>query len=486
LGHIELIDTSLRDGNQSLWGATGLNTAMMLEIAPVIDRVGFAAIDFSTSTHMAVAVRFKRENPWERLRLMRKAMPRTPLQFLTTGMRFISWELAHPEFMQLTFRLLIRNGIRRFAVMDSMNDMEALLAVAGAIRAEGGETIVAALTYSISPVHTDEHYLGCAKSLAASSAIDAFYLKDPGGLLTGERAKSLMPRLRANAGNLPFELHSHCTIGLAPFSYLEAAKLGAYALHVAAAPLGNGTSQPSAERTVANLREEGHSVGIDDTALARVSDYFHRLAVAEGLPIGQPQEFDAGYFRHQVPGGMVGTTRRQLAEIRLLDRLPAVLEEISRVRAELGYPIMVTPFSQIVVTQAVMNVVAGERYANVPDEVIRYVAGKFGKPTAPVDADVFDRIMSSARARALVDEPTMPDLSELRRRFPPNIDDEELVLRAVMPQDQVDAMKAAGPARRSYNPTAKPMLALIQAVSRRSDISHFSVQKGDFQLMLTR
>jgi oxaloacetate decarboxylase (Na+ extruding) subunit alpha len=130
LAHIELIETSLRDGNQSLWGATGLNTAMMLEIAPILDQVGFGAIDFSTSTHMAVAVRFKKENPWERLRLMRRAMPRTPLQFLTTGMRFISWELAHPEFMRLTFRLLIRAGIRRFAVMDSLNDMQALLAVA--------------------------------------------------------------------------------------------------------------------------------------------------------------------------------------------------------------------------------------------------------------------------------------------------------------------------------------------------------------------
>jgi oxaloacetate decarboxylase alpha subunit len=202
LAQIELIDTSVRDGNQSLWGATGLNTAMMLEIAPVMDQVGFAAIDFSTSTHMAVAVRFKRENPWDRLRLMRKAMPRTPLQFLTTGMRFISWELAHPEFMRLTFRLLIRNGIRRFAVMDSMNDMGALLAVAGAIRAEGGEDIIAALTYSVSPVHTEAHYLSCASALAQSPLIDRFYLKDPGGLLTAERAASLIPRLRACATHL--------------------------------------------------------------------------------------------------------------------------------------------------------------------------------------------------------------------------------------------------------------------------------------------
>jgi oxaloacetate decarboxylase (Na+ extruding) subunit alpha len=486
MARIGLVDTSVRDGNQSLWGATGLNTAMMLEIAPVIDKVGFAAMDFSTSTHMAVAVRFKKENPWERLRLMREAMPQTPLQFLTTGMRFISWELAHPEFMRLTFRLLIRNGIRRFAVMDSLNDMEALLTVAGAIRAEGGETIIAALTYSVSPAHTEEHYLACAKVLAQSPSVDAFYLKDPGGLLTPERAASLIPALRASADDLPFELHSHCTIGLAPFSYLEAARLGARALHVATAPLGNGTSQPAAGHMVANLRENGHSVNIDDEALARVSDYFQRLAGAEGLPVGQLQEYDASYFRHQVPGGMVGTTRRQLAEIRLLDRLPAVLEEVSRVRAELGYPIMVTPFSQIVVTQAVMNVISGERYKTVPDEVIRYVGGKFGKPTVAVDANVLDKIMALPRTRALLDEPTMPELSELRRKFAHDIDDEELVLRAVMPQDQVDAMKAAGPSRRTYNPNVKPILTLLEAVGNRRDLSYFSVQRPGFNMTLTR
>jgi len=486
MARIDLVETSLRDGNQSLWGATGLNTAMMLGIAPVLDQVGFAAIDFSTSTHMAVAVRFKRENPWERLRLMRKAMPRTPLQYLTTGMRFISWEIAHPEFMQLTFRLLIRNGIRRFAVMDSMNDMDALLAVAAAIRAEGGDQIIAALTYSISPVHTDEHYLGCARKLAQSAVIDGFYLKDPGGLLTAERAAGLIPRLRASGGALPFELHSHCTIGLAPFSYLEAARLGVAALHVAAAPLGNGTSQPTAERTIANLREQGHTVDVDDAALSRVSDYLRQLAAAEGLPVGQPQEFDAGYFRHQVPGGMIGTMRRQLAEIKLLDRLPAVFEEVSRVRAELGYPIMVTPFSQIVVTQALMNVIGGQRYSNVPDEVIRYVVGKFGKPTAPVDANVLDRISSLPRARELVAEPTMPELGVLRRKFPAGIDDEELALRAVMPADQVDAMTAAPPSRRTYDPAVRPILALLEGVCRRSDLSYFSVQKPGLRIVLTR
>jgi oxaloacetate decarboxylase alpha subunit len=155
MASIELIDTSVRDGNQSLWGATGLKTAMMLEIAPTMDRVGFSAIDFTTSTHMAVAVRYQRENPWERIRLMREAMPKTPLSFLTTGMRFISWEVANLEVMQLAFRLLANCGIRRFQIMDPMNDTSAMSEIAALAGKAGIEKVVGALTYTVSPMHDD-------------------------------------------------------------------------------------------------------------------------------------------------------------------------------------------------------------------------------------------------------------------------------------------------------------------------------------------
>jgi oxaloacetate decarboxylase alpha subunit len=481
---VELIDTTVRDGNQSLWGATGLDTAMMLQIAPVMDRVGFAAVDFTTSTHMAVAVRFKKEDPWERIRLMAAAMPKTPLQFLTTGLRFISWEIAHPELLRLVTRLQVAAGIRRFAVMDPMNDMAAVLTVARTVREEGGEQAVAALAFTQSPVHDDAYYARCATALAASPDVHRLYLKDPGGLLSPERARTLLPAIRAAWGTRPFELHSHCTIGLAPFSYLEAAKLGVDALHTAVAPLANGTSQPAAERTVANLRELGHTVDIDDAALAEMSAYFRRLAEAEGLPVGTPQDYDPAYFRHQVPGGMVTTMTRQLKELNLIDRLPAVFEEVGRVRAELGYPIMVTPFSQIVGTQAVMNIVGRERYATVPDEVIRYVIGRFGAPMAPVDPDVKDRILALPRAKELRNEPPMPGLAELRRRLGKDLPDEELVLRAVMGAEQVDAMLAAGPAKRRYDPDARPIIALMRGLTKRRGVSQIVVEKPGFRLEL--
>ena len=184
MANVRLVETSLRDGNQSLWGAVGMNTPMMLQIAPAMDRVGFKAIDFTTSTHMAVAVRFKQDDPWERIRLMAKAAPNTPLQFLSTGFRFISWETASPEFMALAFRTLVRNGMQRFALADPMNDADSNVACARMVKQAGGSYVVGALVYTLSPVHDDAHYVEAARRMAASPDVDALYIKDPGGLLT--------------------------------------------------------------------------------------------------------------------------------------------------------------------------------------------------------------------------------------------------------------------------------------------------------------
>ena len=486
MAEIELLDTTMRDGNQSLWGATGLNTAMMAAIAPTVDRVGFHAIDFITSTHMAVAVRYLKENPWERIRLIRAAMPRTPLSFLTTGMRFISWELASPEVMELSFQLLARAGIRRFAVMDPMNDAKAMIGVARLTRKTGVGQVVAALTFTISPLHDDDYFAGKARQLAASGAFDALYLKDPGGLLTPERARELMPALKSAIGAATLELHSHCNIGLAPFSYLAGVEAGVTRLHVAARPLANGTSQPPAEQMVANLRDLGHTLDVDDGALAQMSAYFAALAAAEGLEPGRPQEFDRSYFRHQMPGGMLTTLKRQLVEMKRPELLARALEEVERVRAELGYPIMVTPFSQVVGAQAVMNVISGERYGRLPDEVIRYALGRFGAPAAPLDQNVLDRVCANPRAKELRDEPGMAPIAELRARFGKHLPDEELLLRATMPPEQVDAMLAAGPIKLDYDPHARPLMRLIEDMAGRKDWGEIVVERPGLRLEMRR
>ena len=486
MADIQLVETSLRDGNQCLWAALGVDTARTLTIAPVMDRVGFKAIDFTTSTHMGVAVRYKKEDPWERIRLMAAAMPNTPLQFMSTGFRFISWETAHAEFMALAFRVLARNGIRRFCLADPMNDADSNIACARMVKQVGGEYVIAALVFTLSPIHDDAHYAEAARKLAASPDVDALYIKDPGGLLSPIRARTLIPAIKAVIGAKPLELHSHCTIGLAEHAYMEAPEHGVSVLQCASGGAADGTSNPLAVRVVANLRALGHTVRVDDEALKEVGSYFTRLAEAEGLPVGRPQAFDAAYLQHQLPGGMVGTMRRHLAESRLSHLEGAVIEEIGRVREELGWPIVMTPFAQIVMTQAVMNVMSQERYKVIPDEAIRYAIGRFGKPNVPIDAQVMDRIESLPRTKELRAEASMAPLSELRRQVGESLSDEEFLLRATMPAGQVDAMRAAGPAARRYNPVLKPVMSLIRQLAEHRDLSWVCVEKPGFRLELRR
>jgi oxaloacetate decarboxylase alpha subunit len=204
----------------------------------------------------------------------------------------------------------------------------------------------------------------------------------------------------------------------------------------------------------------------------------------QSLLAGVPQEYDASYLRHQMAGGVVTTLRRQLGELGLADRFEAVLDEVSRVRAELGYPIMVTPFPQMVCGQAFYNVIGAERYGNVSDQAIRYVLGRFGRPTAAVDADVRDRILSRPRARELMNEPPPAPPEELRKKLPRGISDEEFLLRATMPAEEVDAMVAAGPAARNYNPDLKPVLDLLRGLATRSPVSDLRIDKPGFRLEL--
>ena len=484
MAKIQIVETSLRDGNQSLWAALGVDTAKTLTIAPVMDRVGFKAIDFTTSTHMGVAVRYKKEDPWERIRLMAKVTPNTPLQFLSTGFRFISWETASPEFMQLAFATLVKNGIRRFALADPMNNADSNVACARMIKEVGGEYVIAALVFSVSPIHDDAHYIERARKLAASPDVDAIYIKDPGGLLTPLRAHVMIPAVKAVVGDKPLELHSHCTIGLGELVYMDAPEWGVSTVQCASGAASDGISNPPAERVVTNLRELGHRIDIDDQALAEVGRYFTRLAEAEGLPAGRPQAFDAAYYHHQLPGGMTGTMRRHLEESKLAHLEGAVVEELGRVRQELGWPIVMTPFSQMLLSQAVMNVTRKERYAVVPDEVIRYALGRFGKPNLPIAPEVMDHIDSLPRTRELRQEPVMPPLVELRKRIGLGLCDEEFVLRATMPAEQVDAMKAAGPAAQTYNPDVAPVMLLLRQLAARRDIARLSVEKSGFNLEL--
>ena len=256
--------------------------------------------------------------------------------------------------MQLVYDRLVANGIDRVVVLDPMHDMDAARATAHRLKRAGVDEVVTALTFTISEVHDDAFYADLARQMRECPDMDRVSMKDPAGILTAERARTL-PAIKAQLGDTPLELHSHATIGLSPLTYSIAPELGVEVVQTGCGVLGNGSSLPEVRRTVANLREMGHRIDIDDRVLGLGCDFFGRLAAAEELPAGQPQDFDAAFLHHQIAGGVMRTTRRQLREIGMEDRFESLIEEVGRVRVELGYPIMVTPFPQMVVSQALLR-----------------------------------------------------------------------------------------------------------------------------------
>jgi oxaloacetate decarboxylase alpha subunit len=338
-------------------------------------------------------------------------------------------------------------------------------------------------------VHTVGYYADRAAALADCPDMDRFYLKDPGGLLIPDVVRELAPHFRAAAGRRATELHSHCTIGLAPLVYVEGVRAGFQTVHTACGPLSRGTSQPEVASTARNLEASGFTHELDLEAQDRVAEHFYGLARAKDLPAGEPQEFDAGYYRHQLPGGMVTTTRRMLAEIRRPELFDAVLEEVTRVRADMGYPIIVTPVSQFIATQATYNVIDGERWRRASDETARYFLGHYGDSPAPVDPDVADRVLSRPGVEKLRDLQPIT-LDGARRRFGRRISEEELLLRLTMPAEQVDAMLAARgrplELAAANGPQQAPLVELLRALEQRPGISYLEMDRGGERVVWRR
>lgn len=438
---VRLVDVSLRDGNQSLWGAVGVRTRTIERVCPALDRVGYRALELLSSTQVAVAVRFHREDPWARIDAARRAAPQTPLGFLTTGKRFISFSRTPANLFQLAFDLLRRHGVTRMWIIDPMHDMASARETARMAKRAGFDEVVAGICYTISPVHTDDYFADRVAELDDCAAIDSVYLKDPAGLLTPARLESLVPHMRQRLKRLRIdELHTHCNTGLAPITLLSAADLGMSTLHCALPPLADGSSHAPAAQLVANLRARGHRVDANLDAMEAASALLRREAMLRRLPTGVLQAYDESYYRHTLPGGVISTTRRQLAEMGRADLMPAVIEETVQVRSDLGWPIVMTPFAQYIVTQAALNVMAGERYKQVSDEVVDMLMGDWGPMPGPVSGALLDRAHDSPRARNRHREAEAPSLDELRSRFGQGISDEDLLLRALMPAEQVGAM----------------------------------------------
>jgi len=464
---LDFVDTTLRDAHQCLW-ATRMPTAMMLPVLRRMDTIGFAVIDLMAAVTFDVCVRYLREDPWERIRLVRRAVERAPLNGWVRSKSLVSFNLVSDDVVDLWVRTLGRNGIRRLTFFDALFDIDNL---AGSIRtAQGvGLQTVGALVYSLSPVHTDALFAAKTAELVALG-VDAVLLKDSAGLLTAERLRTLLPAMQAELAGTPLEIHSHCTTGLAPMVYDEAIRLGVDGVQTAISPLAHGPSLPPTERIVDYARRAGRSVELDGERLAEMAAHFESAARAAGLPLGEPVEYDPFHYEHQVPGGMMTNLKAQLAQIGLAHRLEEILVEIARVREELGYLNMVTPTSQLVGTQAVINVVQGERYATVPEEVVKYALGWYGKPVAPLAPNVMDRILSTpAATRFARPEPLAPMVPEVRRRLGRGLSDEEVLLRIMFPEEHVEALLAAT-ARDGAPHADTPLLELVRHVlgSRRA------------------
>ena len=457
MNKIEFVDQTLRDAQQSLWGFT-MRTDHMTPIAEMMDRVGYRAIATVGSQAFTVQVRNLNEDPWERIRILSKLITRTPLRGSYQIGSLSSFDLSTPrDIIALWIKRSVANGIKSFWICDYQTDMEKFVYFARIAKAEGAE-VVPALMYTSSPAHTNEHWARKTRLIAeAKDYVDRIMIEDASGVITPEGARDLVSTVQKNCEGLPIEFHSHCNSGLAPLCYLEAIQSGVTTVHTAVAPLANGTSLPAAETILRNARRLGYSSDLDEDMLAAVSAHFRNIAEKEGLPIGVPMEYDLFHFEHQVPGGMMTNLTRQLREVGMEHRLEEILEEVILVRKEFGYPVMATPYSQIVGAQAVENVVSGVRYKQLTDEAIKYVLGYYGEPVVPVDQNVMDRIMGLPRTKEFLNwkpEEYLKSVEELRQEIGPELSDDDLLLRILIPGKP---LKRGEPKEQVTAPVAKPV-----------------------------
>ena len=456
---IDFIDQTIRDAQQSLWGNL-MRTDHMMPIAEVMDKVGYKAIATVGSQAFTVQVRTLQEDPWERIRILSRLITKTPIRGSYVIFALSSFDLSTPrDIIALWIKRSVVNGIKSFWVCDYQTDMKKFIYFARIAKAEGAE-VVPSLMYTSSPVHTNELWASKTRMIAsARDCVDRIMIEDASGVITPEATRELAATVLANCEGLPVEFHSHCNPGLAPLCYLEAIKAGITTLHTAVAPLANGTSLPAIETILRNAKKLGFTSDIDEDALAQVSAHFRKVAEEEGLPIGVPTEYDVFHYEHQVPGGMMTNLTRQLREVGMLNRLDEILDEVVLVRKDFGYPVMATPYSQIVGAQAVENVISGERYKQFTDEAIKYLLGYYGEPVGPVDQNVKDKVMSLSRTKEFINwqpENYLKSVDELRREIGPDLSDDDLLLKILIPGQPVKRVERKKSVKRSAGKPVSP------------------------------
>ena len=385
-------ETILRDANQSLV-ATRLPYEKFEGILETMDKAGFYSVECWGGATFDVCLRFLNEDPWERLRKIRARMPNTKLQMLLRGQNILGYKHYSDDVVRRFVRAAVKNGIDIIRIFDALNDLDNLK-VAIEETVASGAMASGAISYTTSPVHTLDKYVAMVKEMK-QMGVGSICIKDMAGILSPKAAYDLVSAIK-DAVDLPLVLHTHCTTGLAFMTYLKAIEAGADVIDTAISPFSGGTSQPATETLNYSLRELGYDTGLDEEVLYRMADYFKPIRaeyLADGTLNPISMATDTQCLNYQIPGGMLSNLLSQLKMMNALDKFDEALLETPRVRKDMGYPPLVTPTSQLVGTQAVQNVLAGERYKNVGAEMKAYCRGEYGKTPAPIDPEVKAKIL---------------------------------------------------------------------------------------------
>lgn len=388
---VGITDTTLRDAHQSLW-ATRMTTEEMLPIAPAIDEVGFWSVEMWGGATFDVCLRFLDEDPWERLRKLRQRIKNTRLQMLLRGQNLVGYRHYPDDIVRRFVRKSIENGIDVFRVFDALNDIRNLTVAIDEIKKAGGWA-EGAIVYTISPIHTEEHYIQTLKSFL-DLEVDSIAIKDMAGILRPRETVRLVKAFR-EITNKPIHLHCHYIGGMATMNYIEGIEAGADIVDTASFPLAFGNSQPATEVIVAALKDGPYDSGLDLNKLYEIAEYFEEVRKRRGFKRGQTSLVHMRIFSHQIPGGMISNLYSQLEQQKAVDRIDEVLKEVPRVRAEVGYPPLVTPLSQIVGTQAVLNVLSGKRWSVVSREMRDYIKGLYGRPPGPISEEIKKKVLKN-------------------------------------------------------------------------------------------
>jgi oxaloacetate decarboxylase (Na+ extruding) subunit alpha len=479
---IEFVDETFRDAPQSVW-ATRMRTESMIGIAPMLDEAGFKQACVSSAAAFETAVMYLHEDPWERIRLLKNSMPRTPLSVLIRGRNLFGWRMFSNDVIELLLKCLFKAGIRWVMVFDGLNDLRNLEWHIRAGKKIGLKAIGQAV-FTESPVHTDAYFAGKAEEFVRLG-VEGVILEDASGVLRPERTRTLVPAIRQAVGTHELQFHSHCGTGSGPECYLEALKQGVDTLCTASLPLAYGESLPATIDILQKAREMGFDDRMDEDQIRKMDDYCFWVAYKEQKPLGQPIVFQQAEFQkyvsHQIPGGMMSNLVKQLGDLGLLHRLPEVLEEAGRVRREIGYPVMVTPFSQWVGVQATLNIVEGKRYQTVPQELRLYARGLYGEPATPFDQNVLDMLMADEKPIDPAAGFNEPFLEKYRAEYGPFESDEDLLLNLFNARPTMEIFYKNR--KKIEIPVVKnPVVAFIQELASRQDIHSLKIEKGPLRI----